>query len=73
MSQPPADPKAPRPLVYSPPVAADVILSNPRTLERWRTRGEGPAFVKIGRRVGYTPVALAEWVQQQTRRHTRQP
>lgn len=26
---------------------------SPRTLERWRWRGEGPAYVKIGGRVIY--------------------
>ena len=26
---------------------------SPRTLERWRWQGEGPAFVKIGGRVVY--------------------
>jgi predicted site-specific integrase-resolvase len=26
---------------------------SPRTLERWRWRGEGPAFTKIGGRVVY--------------------
>ena len=26
---------------------------SPRTLERWRWTGEGPAFIKIGRRVVY--------------------
>ena len=26
---------------------------SPRTLERWRWKGEGPAFVKIGGRVVY--------------------
>lgn len=26
---------------------------SPRTLERWRWKGEGPAFIKIGGRVVY--------------------
>ena len=26
---------------------------SPRTLERWRTVGEGPAYLKIGGRVAY--------------------
>lgn len=26
---------------------------SPRTLERWRWLGQGPAFVKLGRRVAY--------------------
>jgi predicted DNA-binding transcriptional regulator AlpA len=33
-----------------------------RTLWRWRTRGEGPPFVKIGRRVMYRRSSLATWL-----------
>ena len=32
---------------------ADRWQISPRTLERWRWAGEGPAFVKIGGRVVY--------------------
>jgi predicted site-specific integrase-resolvase len=32
---------------------ADRWQISPRTLERWRWKGEGPAFVKIGGRVVY--------------------
>ena len=32
---------------------ADRWQISPRTLERWRWTGEGPAFVKIGGRVVY--------------------
>ena len=32
---------------------ADRWHISPRTLERWRWKGEGPAFVKIGGRVVY--------------------
>ncbi len=32
---------------------ADRWKISPRTLERWRWTGEGPAFVKIGGRVVY--------------------
>lgn len=46
---------------------------SPRTLERWRRTGRGPAFVKVGPRlVGYTRAAIAAWLQQQERRHTKQ-
>jgi predicted DNA-binding transcriptional regulator AlpA len=35
--------------------AAEVLGFGRRTLERWRSRGEGPAAKKIGaRRVAYT-------------------
>ena len=43
-------PELPDPL-YVTNEAAALLRSNPRTLERWRTTGEGPTFVKLGRRV----------------------
>ena len=33
--------------------AADELGLSPRTLEGWRRRGEGPPYLKIGRRVKY--------------------
>lgn len=36
------------------------------TLAYWRTRGEGPAFVKAGKSVRYTEAALAEWIEANT-------
>lgn len=43
---------------------------SPRTLERWRRTGQGPQFIKIGRRVGYTDEAIEAFKRQQTRTHT---
>lgn len=40
------------------------------TLIRWRTTGQGPAFLKFGRRVLYDPAVLSEWVRRQTRSST---
>lgn len=40
------------------------------TLIRWRTTGQGPAFLKFGRRVLYDPVMLSEWVRSNTRTST---
>ena len=33
--------------------AADELGLSPRTLEGWRRRGEGPPYLKFGRRVKY--------------------
>ena len=33
--------------------AAAYLALSPRTLEKWRTRGVGPAYSRIGRRVVY--------------------
>ena len=56
--------------IYTPPETAEKLRSNERTLERWRTTGTGPAFVKIGRRVGYRQSAINAFLQQQTRMYT---
>lgn len=32
-------------------------------LRRWRLRGEGPPYVKVGPLVRYRPEAIADWVQ----------
>jgi predicted site-specific integrase-resolvase len=56
--------------LFTPREAADALRSNPRTLERWRTTGDGPAFVKVGRRVCYQESAIKKFIRQQTRRHT---
>jgi hypothetical protein len=42
-----------------------------RTLERWRRTGDGPVFVRVGRRVGYRQADLDEFIEQQRRDHTR--
>jgi hypothetical protein len=45
--------------------------SNPlsiRTLEMWRSNGDGPEFVKVGRLVRYEQSALEQWLS--TRRET---
>lgn len=56
--------------LYLPPEAADQLRTNARTLERWRTTGTGPAFVKVGRRVCYRRSDLEAFVQRQTRQQT---
>lgn len=57
--------------VLTPDEAANILNSNTRTMERWRYNGEGPAFVKIGRRVGYRPKDLRAWLEDQTHEQPR--
>src|SRR5262245_41221509 len=45
---------------------------SPRTLERWRTQGSGPSYVKVGRKVFYRDSAVDQWLDEQTRSHTRE-
>ena len=41
-----------------------------QTLARWRTEGQGPRFVKLGRLVHYRVGDLREWINGQVRQNT---
>jgi hypothetical protein len=41
-----------------------------RTLQQWRVRGVGPAFLKIGRAVRYDAESLEAWLAQQVHTNT---
>lgn len=43
--------------------AATYLTLSPRTLENWRTRQEGPPYVKMGTAIRYDTAALAQWVE----------
>lgn len=57
-------------ILYTPEEAARRLNSHARTLERWRTEGNGPRYVKIGRRVHYRREALDDWIIKQERGNT---
>lgn len=41
-----------------------------RSAQRWRTTGEGPAYVRIGpRRIGYRPEDVKAWLDGRTYKH----
>ena len=42
--------------------AAAYLHLSPRTLERYRVTGEGPRFLKLGRRVLYRRADLDTWI-----------
>lgn len=50
--------------------AADVLRLSESWLAKARMRGDGPAFVKIGRSIRYGESALQEWLRSRTRRST---
>jgi predicted DNA-binding transcriptional regulator AlpA len=52
--------------------AAEMLCLSERTLERWRVSGDGPAYVKLGRRVAYRECDLIEWVARRIRTSTSQ-
>jgi hypothetical protein len=67
----PADNAAPH-LLKTPDAALRLGLS-PRTLEKHRCYGTGPAFHKLGGRVVYSIEALDAWVALGLRRSTSDP
>lgn len=50
--------------------AAAVLGVSPRTLEYLRVQGDGPRFVKIGRRVKYRAGDLTAYLEARTRQST---
>ncbi|MGJ8562466.1 MAG: helix-turn-helix transcriptional regulator [Alphaproteobacteria bacterium] len=50
--------------------AADILGIAKSTLSKLRLSGEGPAFIKMGRRVAYRPEDLELWVNQNRRQST---
>jgi DNA-binding transcriptional MerR regulator len=46
--------------------AADLLRLSVRTLQAWRTRGFGPAFVRAGRAVRYRHQDLIAWIEVNT-------
>lgn len=50
--------------------AAVLLRLSERTLERMRVRGDGPPFVKAGRRVLYRPADLDAWIAARVRTST---
>jgi excisionase family DNA binding protein len=52
--------------------AAERLGLSTNTLNRWRGTGEGPAFLKLGRRVLYREEDLAAWEQSRLRQNTAQ-
>lgn len=43
--------------------AARFLGLQPATLEIWRSRAEGPTYVKVGKRVMYALADLREWME----------
>ncbi len=60
-------------LVITEERAADALGLSPRTLQRWRVEGRGPAYRKLGKRIGYTEADLREFVERSRRTSTSSP
>ncbi|MEW6490299.1 MAG: helix-turn-helix domain-containing protein [Thermodesulfobacteriota bacterium] len=46
--------------------AASQLGMTVRALQNWRSRGEGPPYIKLGRSVRYSPEALERYVAERT-------
>ena len=44
--------------------AAELLCVSFRTLQVWRSKGKGPAYIKLGRTVRYDPADLRRWIDQ---------
>ena len=50
-------------LIYRPSDPALRLIATENTLAKWRHFGRGPAFVKLGSRVGYRGGDLNRWLE----------
>ncbi len=50
--------------------AANALGITRKTLERWRITGEGPTYIKLGRRVVYSVADLEGFVEKGRRNNT---
>jgi predicted DNA-binding transcriptional regulator AlpA len=53
-------------VILTPKQVAERIHVPERTLERWRSTGDGPKFARLGRRVGYPMADLERWLAERT-------
>ena len=57
--------------LFTPSELSDFLGVSLSTLERWRCQGEGPPFIKIGRRrIAYRSRAVRQWLEAQERSST---
>lgn len=43
--------------------AAMILGTRPGTLAMWRVTGDGPKFIKIGRKVRYLEADISQWLE----------
>ncbi len=60
-------------VLYAEVVISRVLDCEEKTLQAWRSRGRGPAFVKIGRLVRYRGADVKQWINSRTVRSTSAP
>jgi predicted site-specific integrase-resolvase len=49
---------------------AEALGVSVSTLNKWRVYGDGPTFVRLGRRIAYRPEHILEYLEKQARQST---
>jgi excisionase family DNA binding protein len=57
-------------VLVDPTAAAAQLGVKSATLAKWRVRGGGPPFLKVGSRVRYSRADLEQWLGERRRRST---
>lgn len=61
-----------RPRLMTTADLAELLQIHPDVVKRWRTTGDGPAFVTLSRTaVRYQPRAVSEWLEARQRTSTK--
>lgn len=56
--------------LLNPSNTAQMLCISELTLRKWRWEGNGPSFIKVGRKVAYRLEDIQEWVEKRVRRST---
>lgn len=64
------DQRANAPLILTPEETASRLKVSLSWLAKARMRGDGPAFIKIGRAIRYSEIALLQWMKSRQRLST---
>jgi predicted DNA-binding transcriptional regulator AlpA len=56
--------------LFSPPEASAFLRISLSWLAKARMRGDGPPYIKVGRSIRYTEVALLQWMKSRQRLST---
>lgn len=63
---------APTNTIRTPDEVAAILGQSVQTLSRWRMRGNGPAYIKVGRKIWYSQAAIESFLTARTRTSTSQ-
>ena len=52
--------------------AAALLRVSTSTMAKWRLRGEGPSFIKLGAKIAYSDDVVKDWLASRVRQSTSQ-